>query len=131
MLQCKGYFPRLPIPPTVLASHMYFFLPNSLVIFSIVNSISFFTPPFLYSCPFPNSLPQFSRLAPFLYPFPFSQVNVCLQNLFPYCYSGNPPKLHCSRDRLDKSFVFLLLLPVSTSFHLPPELFFCLLRNSS
>jgi hypothetical protein len=121
---CSGssffFFTNLFTIHRSLSSYVPFLL-NSLVIFSIVNSISFFfTLPL--SHPFFSSLPQSSRVALSL-SIP-TRVNVCLQNLFPYCYSGNPPKFCRSTDRLDKSFLFLRPLPFSTSIHpLPHEYF--------
>lgn len=107
------------------------FFTKSLVIFSTVNSVSFFfAPPFLSSGPFSSSPPQFSRLALSLslYPFPFSHVNVCLQNLFPYCYNGNPPKLYRSRDRMDKSFLSLFCPLLAPPFTTPVSYFFVYYR---
>jgi len=132
VLQCKGYFPRLPIPPTVLSSHMYFFLPNSLVIFSIVNSISFFLPHLSFIL-VPSLTVCLNFLA--LLSFFIHSHSPKLMSVSKICFltATVETRQNCTVQEtgwINHLFSYFLL-SVSTSFHLPPELFFCLLQNSS
>jgi hypothetical protein len=121
---------------------VFFFFTKSLVIFSTVNSISFFfvllllpyvpfssSPPSIFSpCSLSLSLSLYIYI--YIYTVSFSHVNVCLQNLFPYCYNGDPPKLYRSRDRLDKSFLSLFCPLLAPPFTTSMSYFFRLLVDA-
>ena len=132
MLQCKGYFPRLPIPPTVLSSHMYFFFTkfpcdflHSELNLIFLPHLSFILVPSLTVCL--NFLALLSFFIHSPSPKLMSVSKIC------FLTATVEARQNCTVQEtgwINHSFSYFLL-PVSTSFHLPPELFFCLLQNSS
>lgn len=125
MLQRKGYFPRLSTPPTVLSSHMYFFLTKFPCDF-LHSELNLIFLPHLFFILVPSLTVCLNFLA--LLSFFIHSHSPKLMSVSKICFltATVETRQNCTVQEtgwINHSFSYFLL-PVSTSFHLPPWVIF-------